>query len=44
MCLGAWGLHGFVKDSDIKAATVLPELAQNATEDELPLNWDAVLL
>jgi len=35
MCLGAWSLHGFVKDSDIRAVTVLPGVAPNAPEDEL---------
>ena len=44
MCVGAWSLCGFVKDSDIKAATVLPELARNATEDELSLDWDAIVI
>ena len=44
MCLGAWSLRGFVKDLDIKAATVLPELAHNANQNELLLDWDAILL
>lgn len=44
MCIGAWSLCGFVKDSDIKAVTVLPEVAPNATEDELALDWDAILV
>lgn len=44
MCIGAWSLHGFVKDSDIKAVTVLPELAPNVSEDELSFNWDAILI
>jgi hypothetical protein len=44
MCLGAWSLRGFVKDSDIKAVTVLPEVAPNTTEDELSLDWDAIVV
>ncbi|KIM35199.1 hypothetical protein M413DRAFT_45954, partial [Hebeloma cylindrosporum] len=26
MCLGVWSLLGFVKDSDVKAVVILPEL------------------
>ena len=44
MCVGAWSLRGFVKDSDIKAVTILPEMAPDTTEDELPLDWDAILI
>ena len=44
MCVGAWSLRGFVKDADIRAATVLPELAPNTTEDDLALDWDAILI
>jgi len=44
MCLGAWSLRGFVKDSDIKAVTVLPELAPNTSEDELSFDWDAIVI
>ena len=44
MCVGAWSLCGFIKDSDIKAATVLPELGHNIPEDELSLDWDAILI
>lgn len=44
MCLGAWSLHGFVKDSDIKAVTVLPEMAPDTTEEELSLDWNAILI
>jgi hypothetical protein len=44
MCVGAWSLRGFVKDSDIKAVTVLPEVAPNTTEEELSLDWDAIMI
>ena len=44
MCLGAWSLHGLVKNSDIKAVTVLPELAPNASEDKLSFDWDAIVI
>lgn len=40
MCLGAWSVMDFVKDSDITAATVLPEV--DGEEKELELDWDAI--
>ena len=33
---------GFVKDEDIRAATVLPEV--NGEEEELAADWDSTLL
>jgi hypothetical protein len=32
---------GYVKDQDIKAATVLPEVGLDEAED-LPEDWDAI--
>ena len=26
MCLGVWSILGYVKDSDVKAVVILPEL------------------
>lgn len=40
MCLGGWSLLGFVKDSDIFAITVQPEV--EGEEEELPDGWDAI--
>ena len=31
---------GYVKDADLKAATVLPEVGES--DEELPLDWDAI--
>ena len=42
MCLGAWSLLGFVKDSDVKAIVVLPELRADEDEDELEIHWDRI--
>jgi len=42
MCLGAWSLRGFVKDSDVQAVTILPGVAPNTTEAELEADWDAI--
>ena len=33
---------GYVKDIDVKAATVLPEVDSDDSEDELDDNWDAI--
>ena len=43
MCLGAWSLLGYVKDSDIKAVVTLPELPVDTKEDVLPVGWDMVM-
>jgi hypothetical protein len=32
---------GYVKDDDVKAAAVLPEV--NGKEDELPADWDSIV-
>jgi hypothetical protein len=40
MCLGNWSLLGFVKDRDICAVTVQPEV--EGEEEELPEGWDAI--
>ncbi len=40
MCLGVWSLLGFVKDSDVKAVVVLPELRADEDEGELEAHWD----
>jgi len=42
MCLGIWSLLGFVKDSDVKAVVVLPELHADEEEDVLGFNWDRI--
>lgn len=42
MCLGSWSIRGFVKDFDIRAVTVCPEVARNDSEEELPIDWDAM--
>ena len=33
---------GYVKDSDIKAAVVVPELIDDKPEEELAYDWDAL--
>ena len=40
MCLGVWSLMGYVKDSDIQAATVKPEVS--GEEKELVDGWDDI--
>jgi hypothetical protein len=41
MCLGAWSLMGYVRDSDVKAVTMLPDL-EDEEEEPLEENWDAI--
>jgi hypothetical protein len=43
MCLGVWSIFGYVKDSNVKAVVVLPELQADKQEEELELGWDKVL-
>ena len=43
MCLGVWSILGYVKDSDVKAVVVLPELQADEQEEELEIGWDRVL-
>jgi hypothetical protein len=40
MCLGNWSLLGFVKDKDIHAVTVQPEVEGEG--EELPEGWDTI--
>ena len=40
LCLGVWSLMGYVKDDDVMAAAVLPEV--NGKEEELAKNWDSI--
>jgi hypothetical protein len=40
MCLGHWSRLGYVKDKDVLAVTVLPEV--EGDEDELRDGWDAI--
>ena len=42
MCLGAWSLKGYVKDIDIKAVTVLPDVQEGEEEEPLDENWDLI--
>lgn len=43
MCLGVWSLLGYVRDSDVKAVVVLPELQADEEEGELNVGWDRIL-
>ena len=40
LCLGVWSLMGYVKDEDVKAAAVLPEV--DGEEEDLPMDWDSL--
>lgn len=41
LCLGVWSLMDYVKDDDVKSATVLPEL--NGEEEDLADDWDSLV-
>lgn len=41
MCLGVWSKMGYVKDTDVKSATILPEV--DGEEEELAKNWDRIV-
>ena len=43
LCLGVWSLLGYVKDSDVKAVVILPELCADEEEEELKSDWDKIL-
>jgi hypothetical protein len=43
MCLGVWSHLGYVKDSDVKAVTILPDLEDGEEEGELTTNWDMIV-
>jgi len=42
ICLGGWSLRGYVKDEDVKAVTVLPEVPAGDAEETLAPDWDAL--
>jgi hypothetical protein len=37
-----WSLIDYVKDVDVKAAAVVPELIGDEAEEELAYDWDAL--
>ena len=42
ICLGGWSLRGYIKDKDVKAVTVLPEVPAGDAEETLAPDWDAL--
>ena len=42
LCVGVWSLMGYVKDKDIRAVTVLPEVISDDEDPELAYDWDAI--
>ena len=43
LCVGNWSLHGYIHDSDVLAASVLPDV-QGDVEVEFPEGWDTIVL
>ena len=42
MCIGEWSHLGYVKDSDLKAIAMEPEVAANGKEGDLVEGWDSI--
>ncbi|KAF8797538.1 hypothetical protein BYT27DRAFT_7219086 [Phlegmacium glaucopus] len=42
LCLGIWSEMSYVRDKDVKVATVLPEVGSDEEEDNLGDDWDAI--
>ena len=42
LCLGIWSKMGYVRDKDMKAVTVLPEVDWDDLDDNLGDDWDAI--
>ena len=40
--LTVWSTLGYVKDADVKAVVILPELHADEEEGELELDWDKI--
>ena len=43
LCLGNWSLLGYIKDSDVEAVAMMPDVEGNI-EEELDEGWDSILL
>ena len=43
MCVGAWSLMGYVRDGDVKAVTVLPDIEEGEKEEPLANDWDLIM-
>jgi len=43
MCLGVWSRLGYVRNSDIRAVVVLPEVPANTRKGNLAAGWDSIL-
>jgi hypothetical protein len=42
MCVGAWSLMGYVKNNDVRAVAMLPEV--EGDEEELDNAWDIIVI
>lgn len=42
LCLGVWSKMGYIRDSDVKAITMLDDLAEGEEEPELQVGWDRI--
>jgi hypothetical protein len=42
LCLGSWSLQGLVKDKDVKAVAMLPEVVGDDSDFEMEQGWDKI--
>jgi hypothetical protein len=42
LCLGSWSLLGLVKDDDLKAVAILPEIEGDGSDYEMEVGWDVI--
>jgi hypothetical protein len=42
LCLGSWSLLGLVKNDDVKAAALLPEMEGTDSDYEMEDGWDHI--
>jgi hypothetical protein len=42
MCVGIWSRLGYVKDNDIRAVVVRPEVPADSKEEDLAVGWDLI--
>lgn len=43
LCLGSWSLTGLIKDRDVKAAAVLPDIDGEDSDYEMEEGWDTIV-
>jgi hypothetical protein len=42
LCLGSWSLLNLVRDDDVRAAAMLPEIDDDGDDMDMDVGWDAI--